>query len=270
MRIVPALDRGLQILEEVANSGEGLTVSTLAQRLTIPRSAAYELVHTLAERDMLEQRPGGHLALGIRVFALGSAFLSSVDLVHEAQDVAYEIMIETNETVQVGRLDGADVLYLAKVESRQMIRLVSAVGRRVPAHCTALGKMMLSLLERDVRAELIGEHPIALTNRSITDLLALEAELTATAERGWAMEIAESNPQVGCVAAPIWDSGNSNVAAMSISVPLARFGEDDQERLRQVVITGANRLSSRLGHVAKHDEQTDSAGRRDDRPRVSV
>lgn len=249
MRITPSLSRGLQILSVVAASPEPLKISEVTRALGIPRSAAYELVHTLVEFEMLEQRPEGRLVLGVGAFALGNAYVTSVDLVREAQDVSREVMLEAQETVQVGRLDGNHVLYLAKADSQQMVRLVSAVGRRVPAHCTALGKMMLALLDCEERRARLGDGPfVALTEHSITDLAALDDELAETVRRMWARELRESNPEVGCVAAPVWDGAGHNVAAMSISVPMARFGADRQDELRELVRSGARRLSVRLGH----------------------
>ncbi len=249
MRIVPSLSRGLQILSVVARSPEPRKISEVARELGIPRSAAYELVHTLVEFEMLEQRPEGRLVLGVAAFALGNAYITSVDLVREAQEVSHEVMLEANETVQVGRLDGNQVLYLAKADSQQMVRLVSAVGRRVPAQCTALGKMMLALLDREELRARLGDGPfVALTDHSITDLATLDDELAETARRLWAREVRESNPEVGCVAAPVWDGADRNVGAMSISVPMPRFGAGRQDDLREIVCAGARRLSVRLGH----------------------
>jgi DNA-binding IclR family transcriptional regulator len=253
MRTVPALERGILILNEVARSSEPLSVSDIATSLGIPRSVTYELVHTLVTQDMLEQRSDGRVGLGVGVFALGSSYVSGVDLVRESQSVAREVMHEAHETVQVGRLDGSDVLYLAKVDSQQEIRLVSAVGRRVPAHCTGLGKMMLALLDKEEREKRLTDPLVSLTERSITDPAALCEQLEAIAGQGFALEIGESNPEVGCVAAPVFDHSGCNVAAMSISVPLVRFDESRQAALRELVINGARRLSVRLGFAEPHD-----------------
>jgi IclR family transcriptional regulator, KDG regulon repressor len=255
MRTVPALSRGLQILELVAGCPTSLKISDVTSQLELPRSAVYELVHTLLQHEMLEQRPDGRLSLGVGTLALGSAYVSSVDLVREAQEVAHEVMIESHETAQVGCLESNQVLYLAKADSQQVVRLVSAVGRRVPAQCTALGKMMLALLDPGERRARLGDGPlVALTERSIIDPDALEAELEVTARRGWSQELGESNPEVGCVAAPVWDGTGRNIAAMSISVPAARFSPERQEELRDIVCAAAGRLSLRLGHTQSRDD----------------
>ena len=81
------------------------------------------------------------------VFQLGAAFAGQLDLAREAQDVAKDVAAACNEAVHVAVLNGADVIYLVKVDSTHPVRMVSAVGRRLPAHCTAVGKMLLSNLD---------------------------------------------------------------------------------------------------------------------------
>src|SRR5260221_3970020 len=131
MRLVPALDRGIRILELVRTS-TGLSASGVSASLGLPRSATYELIHTLVEGRMLNRLEGGRLELGSQVFVLGSSYGASLDMVREANSVAYEVMARCDETVQVAVLEGREVLYVAKADSSQAVRLVSEVGKRLP------------------------------------------------------------------------------------------------------------------------------------------
>lgn len=246
MRVVPALDRGLRILDLVASEDRPVSASEIAARLRLPRSATYELIHTLSQHGVLEQ-DGGGFRLGRQLFILGSSYARSLDLIREATAAAEHVMQRCDETVQVGVLDGRHVLYVAKADSTRMLRLVSAVGLRLPAHCTALGKVLLASLASEERtARLKGVSLERLTPSSITNLRRLESELTSVREQGYAVDESESNPDICCVAAPVRDHQGTTVAAMSITVPVARFHEQ-KSRLTKLVLNGAAELSGRLG-----------------------
>jgi IclR family KDG regulon transcriptional repressor len=250
--MVPAVDRACQILELVASSSQGLKVSQVAAALSLPRSGTYALVNTLSAHGMLTIAPGGTLAIGPALFSLGSAYGQSLDLTREATDVAGRLMRECDETVQVAVLEGRHVVYIAKADSRQALRLVSTVGRRIPAHVAAIGKIQLALLPPDeLDGRLEGVELESFTPRSVTshDLLRRELELIQT--RGYALDESESNPDICCIAAPVWDVHGHNVAGISVSVPVTRFDVAGRDALRVAVLRGAAELSRRLGHLPR-------------------
>jgi DNA-binding IclR family transcriptional regulator len=161
-------------------------------------------------------------------------------------------MMECDETVQVGVLEDRHVLYVAKADSRRLVRLVSTVGARLPAHCTALGKVLLALLPPDeLQARLRGVTLERMTPRSIGEMGDLLAQLDTVRRQGYAAEQSESNEDVGCVAAPVRDEAGRNVAAISISVPLSRLDAPRRDALREAVMRGAERFSARLGYGAR-------------------
>jgi IclR family KDG regulon transcriptional repressor len=250
MRVVPALDRGLQILELVAGHDGAVKVTDISTALGIPRSATYELVHTLKARDYLGQDRSGGLTLGARLFALGSQYGQTLDLTHIAQDVAIDLRDVANETVQVGTLEGRHVLYIARADPSRMVRLVSAVGRRLPAHCTAIGKAMLAQLSAaQVTRCLDGAVLESFTPQSITEDATLRSALDQIRAEGLARDDRESNPEIKCVAAPVFDGAGHCVAAISISVPHERMTDDYSTELAAIVRAGARGFSARLGHV---------------------
>ncbi|MGW3809296.1 IclR family transcriptional regulator [Micromonospora sp. NPDC005113] len=264
MRTVPALDRGLQILEHIALQETPVKVAEMAASLGIPRSAAYELVHTLKSRGYITQDGDGLVSLGSRLFALGSRYGQTLDLTHVAQEIASQVRNLSNETVQVGTLDGRHVLYIARADPSRMVRLVSAVGRRLPAHATAIGKAMLAQLDpAELDARIAGVELEPFTPQSITDHDRLRAVLADVRREGVARDDRESNPEVRCVAAPVLDASNHCVAAISISVPTERMTEDHALELTGVVREAAAEFSARLGHLAARpltttDERTDA------------
>ena len=248
MRIVPALDRGLAVLELLSTRREPMRVTDIAGELGIPRSATYEIVHTLRERNYVRVDTVGLVALGPQLFVLGSSYSAQLDIGTAAQHAATTVMRRINETVQVGVLDGREVLYIARADSNQMVRLVSAVGRRLPAHCTGIGKVLLSELDAAALDErLRGVELERFTPQSITDRDQLAAVLEDIRQTGIGEDDRESNPEVCCVAAPVRDITGSCVAAISISVPTARMDRASRPRLVEAVRTGAAELSATLG-----------------------
>jgi IclR family transcriptional regulator, KDG regulon repressor len=252
MRTVPALDRGLRILSLLAARDARMKVSEIAETLGIPRSATYELIFTLVSHGAVRQYDNGEVGLGHLTLVLGSAYGRKLDFAQTAQAAAHLVAQACDETVQIGVMDGAHVLYIAKVDSTHPVRLVSNIGARVPAHCTALGKALLAHLPEAALRRYLDDAPlVALTDRSVVSADALRIQLQDVRDSGAAAEECESNPDVACVAAPVWNGQGENVAAMSIAVPVTRMTPGRREELRRIVVEGAARLSEQLGHLAQ-------------------
>jgi IclR family KDG regulon transcriptional repressor len=250
-RAVPAVGRALDILELLLDTPE-ISAPEITERLGLPRTTVHELVTTLADRSYLTPIPGQptRYRLGLRLFLLGSSFAERLDLAREAQDVAHEIAAACDETVHVALLEGTDVVYIAKVDSTHPVRMVSAVGRRLPAHCTGVGKMLLSALSPEA---LDARYPrdkelIAMTPHSISSPSRLRAHLAEVRKSGVSYDDCESNDAVHCVAAPVYQRTGTMVAAMSISVPNIRWDEARRAEWTELVKRGARQLSQRLGH----------------------
>jgi IclR family transcriptional regulator, KDG regulon repressor len=249
-RAVPAVSRALDILELfVAHAA--LSASEITQRLDLPRTTVHELVTTLADRGYLTAEPGAPVRyrLGMRVFQLGGHFAERLDLVGEAAAAAAETAAACDETVHVALLDGTEVIYIAKQDSTHPVRMVSAVGRRLPAHCTGVGKMLLSSLAPEaLAARYPADRPLSgMTPQSIRSVSQLRGELARVRAAGIAYDDCESNDAVCCVAAGVYDHTGAMVAAMSISVPTLRWSPARSEELTGLVRHGAGQLSRRLG-----------------------
>ncbi|WP_433544036.1 IclR family transcriptional regulator (plasmid) [Streptomyces sp. CA-294286] len=250
-RHVPAVTRALDILELFLEGDGTLSAPDITRKLGLPRTTVHELVTTLAARSYLVPVPEqpGRYRLGVRTYQLGSRYAEQLDLAAEGQNVAREVAETCDETVHVAVLEGADVIYIAKVDSTHAVRMVSAAGRRLPAHCTSVGKMLLaSLPESELRARIDGRELAAMTPNSITEPGALSAALADVRARGLAVEHRESNPDVSCVAAPVRDSSGRVVAALSVSVPMIRWTEERERELGELAAKGAADLSLRLGY----------------------
>jgi IclR family KDG regulon transcriptional repressor len=186
------------------------------------------------------------------VFQLGAAFSGRLDLVREAQSVARDVAAACDEAVHVAVLEGADVIYLVKVDSTHPVRMVSGVGRRLPAHCTAVGKILLAGLRRAELDAVLAKDPLpGMTAESITDPERLRAHLEDVRAEGIAVDMGESDSAMRCVAAAVRDHSGATVAAMSVSAPIIRWTPQAHPRWTELVRDGAAALSARMGYQAQ-------------------
>jgi DNA-binding IclR family transcriptional regulator len=247
---VKSAARVLDLMELLVGHRDGLTLSEICDVQRWPKSSTLALVRTLRDRDFLaDGRRERSYRLGPRVVQLSAAYLSGIDLVRDGQEVVHEVSRRCDETVHLATLVGRNVIYVAKEEGTGQVRMVSAIGKTVPAHGTGVGKMLLSALspeefDRLIPSDLALER---LSDTTITDRNALLAELAATRERGYALDDGESTVGLRCVAAPVYDATGRMVAAMSVSVPSPRMTDERLNELRGLILNGAAELSQRLG-----------------------
>jgi IclR family KDG regulon transcriptional repressor len=252
-RVVPAVIRALDILELFLERPQ-LSAREVAERLDLPRTTVHELLVTLVARSYLISVPGQPVQyrLGMPLFQLGAAFAGRLDLVREAQLVARDVAAACDEAVHVAVLDGPDVVYLVKVDSTHPVRMVSGVGLRLPAHCTAVGKVLLSELDRASLDAVLAMRPLpGMTPESITDPDLLRAHLDLVRVDGVAVDVGESDAAMRCVAAAIRDHSGAAIAAMSVSAPIIRWTAQTQVDWAKLVREGAATLSARMGYSAQ-------------------
>ncbi len=247
---VKSAERTLSVLELLGKHPEGLTLSRIAQELDIPASSTFHLLQTLEHREYIQRDPATRqYRVGVKLFELGSTYVAGLDLVRHGVSVVREIASVCGETVHLAVREGHDVIYIAKEDSIHAVRMVSAIGRRIPAHCTAVGKVLLAALEPDTFHELYNGYPLErLTENTIVDLPRLACELEVTRRNGYARDDRESNPDINCVAMPVYDHTGRVAAALSISVPSLRMPEVRYPELLDLLGGGASKLSLHLGH----------------------
>jgi DNA-binding IclR family transcriptional regulator len=201
---VKSAERTVRILETLAASPTRLTLSELQERMGYPRSSLHALVRTLRDLKWVEADESGS-AFGVGPHALlsGTAYLDRDPALRFAYETLEDLRTEIGYTIHYARRDEAHVLYLASRESRDSVRVVSRVGRRLPVHVTALGQALLADLTETEVDTLLPPGLVALTPQSITDRSALHAELDAVRKRGWAFEREQGTEGVACVAAVV-------------------------------------------------------------------
>jgi IclR family transcriptional regulator, pca regulon regulatory protein len=218
---VQSLERGLAVIRALS-APEPRTLSDVARATGLSRAAARRFLLTLERIGYVRHRDG-RFALTPRVLELGYAYLSSLTLPEVAQPHLERLVEQVHESSSVSVLDGADVVYVARVPTRQIMRVTINVGTRFPAYATSMGRVLLAGLDPVAREELLDRAELEpLTATTITDRAALEAELDRVARRGYALVDQELEPGLRSMAAPIHDASGRVVAAINVSAHAAR------------------------------------------------
>ncbi|ACM61456.1 IclR family transcriptional regulator [Caldicellulosiruptor bescii] len=248
---VQSIERAFEIIEALAVEPRGLTVSELSERLSLHKTTVHRILQTLLQRGYVQKdRHNLRYKLGVKFVEISSIYLNNIELKTEAHPYLRELVKMLNVTVHLAILDEFDVVYIDKVEQVNSIRLYSSIGKRVPAYCTALGKVLLSKYQdHEIKKILKSIELKPYTQNTITDPEILLNEIILARERGWAVDNQELQPSIRCIAAPIYDYRNEIIAAISISAPVNILPpEMDEENAKKVVDT-AMTISSRLGYV---------------------
>ena len=224
-----------------------LSMQNISKKLDLYPSTTHRILDTLKHWGYVEQEPDNQeYQLGLKVLELGMAKLQQIDLVREATPYLKELVNQCNETAHLGVLEEGDVLYLAKEESSQTIRMCSYVGKRAPLYCTALGKVLLAYLPEGERKKILSRRGLPrLTEKTITDKKELEKELGKVREQGFALDREENEKDVSCIAAPIRNYQGKVIAAISISGPAYRVDIDKQNYLKEALIEMSKKISKR-------------------------
>lgn len=225
-----SVDRALRVIEALGASGSGYTLEELAETTGIPKSTLHRTLAALKARGFAAQpRAGGAYTLGPQLLEVAFGFYERLDVRGLIHPLLVRARDAFGETVHMGVLDGADVVYLDKVESLRPLKMSSVIGGRNPAHATAIGKALLAwtLTDDDRLAEWVAAHaPLtARTPNTITDPDRLATELAKVRERGWASEFEESEPGVRCLAVPVFLGRAQPAAAISLAAPKDRLSD---------------------------------------------
>jgi DNA-binding IclR family transcriptional regulator len=222
---VKSADRTLDVLEALAGTPGRRSLGDLTRALGIPKSSLHGILRTMVRRGWVEaDETGTRFRLGLRAVQVGASYVDGDDAVARHSGVLDALAATFGETVHLGRLSGSDVTYLAKRESVHPLRLYSAIGRRLPAHATALGKALLAQRGDATVDDLLVWPLPGLTPNTITDRGALLAELATIRTRGWAADRQENTVGIVCFAVPV--AGGLSNDAISVSIPTARLTAD--------------------------------------------
>ena len=243
-----ALSRGIAVLEALAATESGATLTALADRLALPAPTTYRLLATLAEAGHVEQGPGGEWRIGVRAFRVGVAFLDHRNLVVQAYPFLKRLMELSGETTNLAVVEGGQAVFVEQVQCRELMRMSIKLGARAPLHASGVGKAILAAGHPAGVESLLGSGELRrYTPQTITRRDALARELEATRQRGYAIDDEEHATGLYCVASALWDETGEPWAAISVAGPKSRIDADRGAALGKLVASVADALTAALG-----------------------
>ncbi|MFS0697938.1 IclR family transcriptional regulator [Streptomyces nitrosporeus] len=242
--MIDGLERAVRILDLFSSDAPEWAVSDVCRALDLPKTTVWDYMQSMVSLGLLRRTGRGRYRLGWHAFQLGLRARMTSEISEPAWTEMRDLVAAHQETVQLTSRHHGEVVHLEKITPRTGVRInATRVGERLPAHCTAAGKAMLAHLSpRELRG-LYGDGPLgSLTARSLTALPALEAELSAVRERGYALDTEEAFEGVCSVAAPISNRHGDVSWALSMSFLEYRLPTHGETYARAVA-DAARRLS---------------------------
>lgn len=249
---VQSVEKALLLIELLAGENRELTLTEISQKSGWPKSTVHGLLSTLRDYHYIDQSElNGSYRLGVRFFEVGNIVARSWDIRQVAMPYMQDLNSRLGEMVQLGTEDKGEVLYLDKVDSNHLIRIVSEIGRRLPMHCSGLGKAMLAYLSWGDVKRITARHGMErMTSHTITTLPELEKELATVRKRGYALDDREIMEGLRCVAAPIFIENGQVKYAISVSGMYNNMTGERLDEIAEAVKDAAAGISRNMGYQA--------------------
>jgi DNA-binding IclR family transcriptional regulator len=245
-----AIDKTMAVLDLVALAVTPPAFAELVDASGLPRGTLHRLLAALVRHGMVALSPERRYVGGIHLLELARRTWESSDLRLAAHESIRALSRRTHETVHLATLDHDSVVYIDKVECDYPLRLHSAIGKRGPVHCTAVGKAMAASLDDAEREALVGRLELRrFTDATLTSRPALWKALAAIRACGVAFDREEHAVGVHCVAAPVFDLRGRCVGGISLTAPVSRVGAKALAALARPVRDAAAAATRRLGGV---------------------
>ena len=231
---VPALERGLLILEHLAKSRRGATLSQLTQKLQLPRSTCHALLLTFRRCGYVQpDEETGRYRLGFRLYALANMALSGIGVRDHAAPVLYRLMQETGLTVHLGILEEGEAILIDRIEPPGAAKVATWIGRRMGLHCTAVGKALIARLPSIELDDLIRKQGLLRHNENtIASMRQLRLACEEVQQLGYSVDDEEEEIGVRCIGAPVFNDKGEVVAAISVSGARAQLENISETALR--------------------------------------
>jgi IclR family acetate operon transcriptional repressor len=246
---VQSLTRDLSILEALAKSSAGLTLTDVAQRVQLPPSTTHRFLSTLERMGYVYQ--AGDLGLwyvGLQAFTVGTTFLANRDFVAQSHASMHRLMEQAGETANLAILDGTEAVFIAQVQCHEMMRTLVKLGSRVPLHASGVGKAIFAALPNEQIDAILKVRGLPrITENTIVVPETMWAALRVIRQRGYSFDDEEHARSTRCVGAAIYDEHAEPLGAISIAGPSTRLADERIRQLGPIVAHIAEELTRHLG-----------------------
>jgi len=249
--LVPSVDRVLAVLELLARSRRGFSISEISRSLSLPKSSTYLTLSTLAHRGYLQKNPQtGKYYFGLKLVSLSRSVLENLDLREEAKQLLISLMKETALTVHLAVLERNEAVIIDRVEPSGTTKMADWIGRGLDVNCSGVGKALIAFLPENEFNQQISAKAWAKHNENtIVSIRALKRELAKVRESGYALDDEEDEIGVRCIGAPIFGKKERVVAAISVAGTTSEIPIERVPTLAGMVKKVAANISSHLAYV---------------------
>ena len=245
---IKSIDKTLDLLEFLSVNKQETGITEISKNLHLGLSTVHRILFTLKSRGYVIQNLNTKkYRLGIRLFTLGCAVQNTKHLIEITKHYLRQLSQNTNETANLAILEGKEVIYLDTIESSEILRTEIIPGTRTPAHCTALGKVLLAFIS-DCEFENLykSDEPLSsLTSKSISSLEELKKNLKRVRKQGYAVDREEYKIGINCIGVPVFGR-NGVIAAISITGPASRFTIDEMGKVKDKLMTISKEISNQF------------------------
>ncbi len=248
---VQSIGRGFAILEEIARNRDGIGLAELSKRVGLHNSTTFHLVKTMVSLGYVRQlKDSKRYRVGRPLFALAASALDEIEMMSLATPVLEDLSRETGESAHFSVRMGDAVVVLARTGGQGAFQLTDRVGVVRPAHCTALGKIMLAALSNEkFEHYLLRSELKPLTAKSIRSVEHMRREIAEVRRSGIAFDDGEFDSELRCVALPVRDFSGQVTGAIGISGPVWRLSIEGLQKRARTVRAAADRLSAEFGYT---------------------
>jgi IclR family KDG regulon transcriptional repressor len=246
--MLSSVKKALELLDHFTVERPELSLAEISREVDAHKSSVFRVLTTLEAAGFLEKDPqSGKYRLGLKILDLAGRVWGRHDIRQIAAPHMEELARETGEVIHLAVLDGADIVYLEKKGQGQILTVATRVGGRNPAYASSMGKILLADLSEGELKAILGRGKLKkLTPNTITEMPKLVEELKRIREQGFALDNEETFPGIRCVGAPIRDAGGRVIAALSVTVPMQRMGDERVRELWRLVTNTARVVSERV------------------------
>lgn len=237
--------RMFSLLEFIVSKEDFVSLQMLARETGLPKPTLHRMLNSFVQDGLLVRQTDRRLyGTSPRLRAFAETLLMNATQIGARHSVLRALVNEVGETCNITALSGDEVLYLDRVETSEPLRFHLGPGSRVPIHCSASGKLLVSQLPESTRRKLLGHAPLEqFTDATITDFDALEAELTATRVRGYGVDDGEFIHGLVCFAVLVPGSRGRSGQCVAVQGPSIRMSSDDADRILPSLRRAAEQLS---------------------------
>ena len=258
---VQSIGRAFAIIEEIARNRDGIGLAELSKRVGLHNSTTFHLVKTMVSLGYVRQlKDSKRYRIGRPLFALAASALDEIEMMSLATPVLDDLARATGESAHFSVPMGDAVVVLARTSGPGAFQLTDRVGVVRPAHCTALGKIMLAALAPDQFARYLQRAELkAYTPKSITSAEQLACEIAEVRRAGLAVDDGEFDSELRCAALPVRNFSGQVIGAIGISGPVWRLSIEALQKRARIVRAAADRLSAEFGYAGESEPRVRAA-----------